>query len=425
VLTLVPPTQQERFGTNESDPFNPISTPDGTFGAYDVGIGLTYAQELGSLWTAGGTVQLIRESIDNENAQTFAVNLGVLRKTALPGLTLGASLLNFGPGNSFVTTYPLPLTGRIGAAYRPFVLSSAPDKLMFTFDVEQPNDDYMWFSGGAEFTPIPAFTVRAGYRERLYGDPLGGLSGLRIGAGIKVADVHVDYAFAPAGDLGSQNRISITIPWGKAPSPPPKAKPAETAAAPAPLPSLPSAGAPAIALPAASAPSAELAAAMESSGAAAGFSIQSRAMAITPQGTVYEVRASNALSSATVQGVSFKAVLPPQEQVTFDAVESAQSGGFDVLPSTYAFYRLLELRQSPRVPLRAITLRLSVDSAWLKSMGAGTDRVQLFRVQDGQAVPQLTVFKEDTSGSDIYEAMPDVLGQWFIVGVEKPQPAKP
>ena len=401
-LSLIPPNQEFRDGTGEGDVFNPVTSPQGSFGAYDLALGASYAQTLGDLWSAGGTFHVIRQAIGSDHAQTAAVDLGLLRKTSLPGLTLGGSILNFGPGLSFGTTYDLPLTFRAGAAYQ------ARRNLLFTADASKPIDDYPFLSAGAEFLPFAGVAVRAGYHYRVVGNALGAFSGVRLGLGLKIGKVRVDYAFSPFGDLGTSNRLSIGIPWGGAPE-----RPAE-APAPQPLPKMASLSEPAVPLPPAIAP------VLASTAPAGPFKVVLRPRAITPQGTVFDVSAEAAEPGRLLESVSFKAVLPTLQPIGFTVAESSEAAGFDVLPSSFTFLRLVKLAHGVRGEIRAPELRFVLPAEALPA-GCRPEKVTVFRVHDGEAAPQATSLKDSAGGRLVYEVWPDFLGDYWILAAEKPK----
>lgn len=63
--------------------------------------------------------------------------------------------------------------------------------------------------GGAEYAWSKTFFLRVGCREPLQDSETGGLSGLTAGAGAKIGDLRVDYAYSPYGDLGNAHRITV------------------------------------------------------------------------------------------------------------------------------------------------------------------------------------------------------------------------
>ena len=122
--------------------------PEGTnqfFSAGSFAVGIAYAKNLTEWFSIGGNVKYINEYIWNSNASGFAVDIGTLFSTPFKGLTFGAGISNFGTKmnmtgddllipvgvspnagsnqnlNARLATdyFDLPLTLRIGFAYRP------------------------------------------------------------------------------------------------------------------------------------------------------------------------------------------------------------------------------------------------------------------------------------------------------------------
>ena len=83
-------------------------------------------------------------------------------------------------------------------------------KTRLSFDLSVPRDDYPRLAWGFESRALKMFSIRAGYRYRWYGNPLGAFSGVRTGGGFHIGRFSLDYAFAPFGDLGKTHRISVS-----------------------------------------------------------------------------------------------------------------------------------------------------------------------------------------------------------------------
>ena len=68
-----------------------------TFGAHDLSIGVSYAQKLSVFIPLWWFSKLIQQKIYDMSAEALAIDLGFLLKTDyLNGLTIGASITNFG-----------------------------------------------------------------------------------------------------------------------------------------------------------------------------------------------------------------------------------------------------------------------------------------------------------------------------------------
>lgn len=207
----IPSDIERRSGLNESDPLNPLSLPEGSFGAYDAAFSLTYAFSYEKSWDFGTSLKFIKQSIDNKSAIGTALDLGAMRDFNFAGkkLKAGFSILNIGRGMRFVSKrYDLPLTFRSGLSYKISKESG------ISFDIEKPVDNYLFFKGAIEQKISDRLILRAGYKYRMHGNELGAISGLGSGFGIVLKNLNFDYAFAPYGDLGSSHILSLSFRFG-------------------------------------------------------------------------------------------------------------------------------------------------------------------------------------------------------------------
>ena len=182
----------------------PTLTPDGTFSPYDLAISGGYAADVLPNLSVGGTVKLIYAKIDFESASSWAVDLGVMHRSRIKGITLGASLLNLGPQAKFVEEkfYP-PLELRVGAAYK-VTDERLKGSLLLSADAVFPNDSDVKILGGAEYILKQTLSVRFGYKGNYYAQ------GATIGCGVYYKGLKFDYAYMPIEyDLGNVHRVSL------------------------------------------------------------------------------------------------------------------------------------------------------------------------------------------------------------------------
>jgi hypothetical protein len=182
----------------------------GTFGAFDMAAGLSAAQPLwGDRLTVGATAKWIRSGIDDYSASAWAVDLGVLTRGPVPGMTFGASLSNVGSVLSGFTDGhddSLPVLMRAGVSHRP---AHFPVPLLLAVDVTMPNDNDPYVTFGAEIDVAGGLTIRPGYslqQSGLEGDEAVGIS---AGAGLDLKGLRLDYAYASYPALGDVHRVSI------------------------------------------------------------------------------------------------------------------------------------------------------------------------------------------------------------------------
>lgn len=188
-----------------------LDAPDGGIGKAgltDLAIGAGYGHALSESISVGAGAKFLRETIDGFSADGFAVDAGVLAAaTGLPGLTLGAAILNIGPAVRYRSRKEnLPLLGRAGAAFR-FRVNNTVDTV--AFDATKARADEVRFGVGAETVFEKLLAFRLGFTLR--NDAGLGLTG---GVGILWKAWRVDFAAAPYGDLGFVDRLSLTFRWG-------------------------------------------------------------------------------------------------------------------------------------------------------------------------------------------------------------------
>lgn len=220
-----------------------VEKPDGTgelFNAQDISFGLTYARGLTDRFSIGFTVKYIKQRIWHMSTSAFAIDIGTLFKTdLLGGLTIGASLSNFGtpmklegrdsryfirvddtklgsneniPTSIEMDTWELPLIFRIGVST--YIFQSLEYSLIAAVDAVHPNNNYQSMNVGAEFSFMDFLFLRAGYNDLFLEDTEGGLS---FGVGVNSqmlfseAKAGFDYAFRDFGRLENVHIFSFKV----------------------------------------------------------------------------------------------------------------------------------------------------------------------------------------------------------------------
>lgn len=178
----------------------PSAQPQGTFGIYEIIAGLTYAKRIKSGLYAGATVRALHESIGPEQASGFSVDLGLLYRFRMKGLTAGASYRNLGRMEVMDTQRtPLPGTFRAGIAWRAKWLTGS-------LDLGAPRHGSVGVHTGVELRVKGTLCLRAGYRT---GHDIRDWS---FGFGIQPGSWRMEYAYVPAAlGLDGSHRLEFGI----------------------------------------------------------------------------------------------------------------------------------------------------------------------------------------------------------------------
>lgn len=218
-----------------------VEQPLGTgerFSVKNFALGLGYGLMLTDRVSVGMQINYITEMIWHSSLTTVGLNFGVQYQLMDKGLTLGASVSNFGARASYdgrdlwlnydldprkygdndqlpaefrTDAFPLPTIFRAGLSYK-FNFGSDYSVLVAADAIHQ-NDNSQSISLGAEVSLLEYFTVRGGYRNLFLPNLEGGLV---LGGGIKkdIAgsyNIRFDYAYADYGRLTEAHRITVGL----------------------------------------------------------------------------------------------------------------------------------------------------------------------------------------------------------------------
>lgn len=176
----------------------------GYFSAKDTAFAFTYAAVLTEVISFGMNIKGIVQKIENEEASSFAIDLGQLYQPPIDGLTLSTVVQNIGPRIKYsVEGDKLPLTLKFGSVYR---LRVQP--LILTCDLTKPIDNNWKINVGLEVWFKDIIALRGGFNSQIFKD-LG--AGITCGFGFTIKYYQIDYAFVPYDELGNTHRISITF----------------------------------------------------------------------------------------------------------------------------------------------------------------------------------------------------------------------
>jgi hypothetical protein len=218
-----------------------VEQPLGTGEKYFVknfALGLGYAVMLTDRVSAGLQVNYINESIWHSSLSTFGFNFGVQYQVTEGGLTLGASVSNFGSRASYggrdiyinydfdpdkygdndqlpaqlrMDAFALPTLFRAGISY--LLQFSDNYKLLIAADAIHPNDNAESINIGGELELLNLLSLRGGYRNMFLPELEGGLV---LGGGLKTEiggtyNIRFDYAYADYGRLAEAHRITLSL----------------------------------------------------------------------------------------------------------------------------------------------------------------------------------------------------------------------
>jgi len=178
----------------------PTAAPLGTFSVFEAAAGVTVAQRLGGGIYVGTSLRGLHEDIASARASGVAVDLGVLYRSRLEGLWMGAAYRNLGRTERLASErIPLPRTFRVGASLvRGAVAGSA--------DYRMPERGDRGLNLGLEYALQERLFLRGGYRT---GSKVRGLS---AGLGAVHRNWRIDYAYVPSRQgLGASHRVAVGI----------------------------------------------------------------------------------------------------------------------------------------------------------------------------------------------------------------------
>jgi len=224
----------------DKQPVRTILQPEGTgedYGAADLTLGMSYGIQLTNRFAFAVSGKYIQQKIWNETAKTFALDFGVLYHTRLKGMSIGASITNFGgdmklEGRDLVRAFdedpqnfsndklnvslktdafPLPILFRFGLAYA--LELNSQNKLTTAVDVIHPSNNIESMNLGLEYSFMNLFALRAGYQS-LFDQSRE--NGLTLGFGIEASTkssmgVGFNYAYSSWGLLDKVQRFSIDL----------------------------------------------------------------------------------------------------------------------------------------------------------------------------------------------------------------------
>jgi len=179
----------------------------------------------GKEWTPGFSAGLaLQGNLQDGSNQSYGVLSGDVGVVYSPDnhLRFGAALINFG-GNQAKAW--VASTIEAGASFRTDFGKLHSFLLAVDGTLEPQGVNRLGI--GAEYAFQSSYFLRAGFQFFDQNNEIQGFQELTAGAGIRLGDLQLDYAYLPYGDLGTSHRISLSyfFPQSK-PTPPFPVKPA-------------------------------------------------------------------------------------------------------------------------------------------------------------------------------------------------------
>lgn len=178
------------------------------FTAYDFAGTISYSQFISQKSSIGVNLKIVHQTIEEETANSFAFDLGLLQKTEVKNLNLGLTIQNIGPKMKFIKeVFNLPLTVSAGVAYKVYGVCNFG--LNATRRVFEKKTE---FGFGTEYWLANVIALRGRYTLSKPNNqsPNNQFSKLGGGLGFKISNYQVDYSFLPYTDLGNTHRVSFS-----------------------------------------------------------------------------------------------------------------------------------------------------------------------------------------------------------------------
>jgi len=205
----------------------------------ELALGAAYARQFTDKFSVGLGLKYVRTDAADFFSQTVAFDVGTIYRTGFRNLRLGMSATNFGPDMKFHGKYnntyisgiwqvgvpeeygyfPLPISLQVGIADD--LYKTTDFRVTGALDFSHPNDLAERIHAGAEFAYDEMLFLRGGFfmdmDKSKIKDPitpndnaLDRFMEFRLGAGVKVKNLTVDYAWQDIESLGSVHRFAVS-----------------------------------------------------------------------------------------------------------------------------------------------------------------------------------------------------------------------
>ncbi|HNX37091.1 MAG TPA: PorV/PorQ family protein [Candidatus Cloacimonadota bacterium] len=183
-----------------------------TFGAQNIIAGFSMARFVSPVIDLGGTVKVVFDQIDGENAGAILLDGGLIHHPVNEKIKVGVGFRNLGKQVLYYTSNKynesIPFTVALGLSYQ------MSDKLMGSFDISKSTGENFVAKMGIEDKLSPSFTLRGGFKSNAADGYVGGAwawtSGLSFGAEWNWKSTQIGYGVSSAGDLGLVNQLTLS-----------------------------------------------------------------------------------------------------------------------------------------------------------------------------------------------------------------------
>lgn len=201
----------------------------GTYSPKAYSFGVSYARELSTKFSVGGSVKYVNQDlgssvvdfdatsasyITEENSKgAIAFDFGIFYRTGFKSLNFGMSVRNFSQELSYKKeTFQMPLTFKIGLSMDALDLFSVDKNmhsLIVSIDASHPRDYSEQIFVGGEYTFMKTFSVRAGFVSP--SDEYHFTAGVGVKRNIGGVDTGIDFAYQPFGIFDNVYRFTFNF----------------------------------------------------------------------------------------------------------------------------------------------------------------------------------------------------------------------
>lgn len=176
----------------------------GGFEFNDALVNIAYGNRVTTTFSYGVALKAVRETIDGNTSSGLMLSAGGFYKPQKSDYSCGFGLFNLGP--------EVKGSGLPSGAYLGFS-ETVTNYLDWTTEGVAYSDGVINLYTGLEFNINDFLFLRGGYKYPLSDNLLGDQITINFsgGLGVNIRNFEFDYAWVPYGDLGTTNRISVTL----------------------------------------------------------------------------------------------------------------------------------------------------------------------------------------------------------------------